>query len=143
MGFALAQNERLSDLVPKLQKEFPDSSARLELGEALITRLNRISAGLASSFAAVYPSITPAKPVACDSAVPLSDPSGKLIIANTTANPITMNPINDPKGTITLTIPANEFRSLTRSAGLVLKISDGSCYVLREEKTTIATLGGR
>jgi hypothetical protein len=139
MAFALTQNERLSDLVPKLQKEFPESSARLGLAEALIARLNRISLGMASSFAAVYgPStITPAKPVACDSATQPKDRSGQLIIANTTANPVTMNPINGTNRTITLTFPANAVRSLMRQAGLVLKVSDGFCYVLREEPTVV------
>lgn len=138
IAFALTENQRLSDLVPKLRQEFPLSTARRDGGADLAARLARISTGFrASSWASALgpTTVTPATPVACEAAAPAGADMGRLTIVNATANPITMTFTLTDGRDASGTIPPNEFRTLSNTVGVLVRIVGRSCYVIRENPT--------
>ena len=142
IGDALVSNQRLADVVKRLQQEFPARDLKQEGAEELKARLSRIASGLPASLLSQYgpTTITTATPVACDASTTLGN-SSALVVRNNTANPITITSTNNPiPRTGAVTIAANTWRTFRNQAGVRFRISDGSCFVFRDEPT-IVTIG--
>lgn len=138
IAFAVTENQRFSELVPKLRQEFPLATTRRDGGADLAARLGRISTGfqVSSWVSPLGPTtVTPATPVACASASSPGAEMGRLTIVNTTANPMTMTFTLANRRDASGTIPAGEFRTLSNPVGLLVKIVGGACYVIRENPT--------
>lgn len=140
IALAITKSQRLSDLVLRLQKEFPATTAKSEGLDEITGRLSRISPGFqAASFATLYgpTTLTRAKLVPCDFTPSPAGRSGHLVVVNATPNPIRMTSINHPRGASVNIAPNQFIPDRTSPVGGLIKMSDDSCYVIGDEPTVV------